>query len=160
MKLQYLFLSIVVAGIVGVGGLFYLKLLKWDDIKTLWRKIPAASVLPQTASSPKSYVAVYLTNGKVYFGKMENPDTREPVMSDVFFLNAVTGSPASTNEKGKEPRVVPAPQTEFQLIRLSDQFQAPVDRLTLTRDHILYWEELSDDSKVVQAIAKYHEGQK
>lgn len=143
MKLKYLLLSTSIAAAVGLGGLFYLKLVTWSDVAKFWSKIPIAS---SASSAPKGYIAIYLTNGKVYFGKIEQLDSEEPVMSDVFFLNAT--------------KVADALEAEFQLVRLADQFQAPVDRLTLTRDHVLYWEELSDDSKVVQAIVKYHETQK
>lgn len=149
-------LAIFTAGVVGVSGMFYFKLLKWEDIASLWSHVPIFS------QSPNGYVAVYLTNGKVYFGKIDRPNSQEPMMSDVFFLNATT-APSPTlkgkQESSQDASVVLAPQTEFQLIRLTDQFQAPIDRLTITRDHILYWEELSSDSKVVQAIAKYHENQ-
>lgn len=151
----------LVASCVGIGGLFYFKLLTWNDIA---RFLPGKTALSQ---SPKGYVAVYLSNGKVYFGKIEHPDSTEPIMTDVFFLNAKTQTPQPVlgdsakkdSKKDIQARTAALSQTEFQLVRMTDQFQAPVDRLTVSRDHILYWEELADDSKVVQAIAKYHEGQ-
>lgn len=98
--------------------------------------------------SSSDYVAVYMENGKVYFGKMQNSDTDEPRLTDVFTLNVTAGQDKSKN----------APQTDFELVKLTDQFQAPTDLLVLSRNKILFWEPLKSDSRVVEAIKKYKEG--
>lgn len=105
---------------------------------------------PSNSSAPSSsdYVAIYMENSKVYFGKMEGADSDEPKLTDVFTLNVNT-SQAEDNE---------TPQTEFELVKLTDQFQAPTDLLVLSRNKILYWEPLKSDSRVVEAIKKYKEG--
>ena len=114
------------------------------------------------SASSSDYVAVYMENGKVYFGKMEDADSDEPRLTDVFSLNVTIAEdrnrPAA--ESGDEGATVeqPAPQTDFELIKLTDQFQAPTDLLVLSRNKILFWEPLKSDSRVVEAIKKYKEG--
>jgi len=103
---------------------------------------------PSRVESSKDYVAVYMENGKVYFGKMEYSDTDEPRLTDVFTLNVTINQ-----NQGKD-----APQTDFELVKLTDQFQAPTDLLVLSRNKILFWEPLNPDSRVVEAIKKYKEG--
>ena len=101
----------------------------------------------QPLESKSDYVAVYMENGKVYFGKMQDSDTDEPRLTDVFTLNVTT-----SQDQGKTP------QTDFELVKLTDQFQAPTDLLVLSRNKILFWEPLKSDSRVVEAIRKYTEG--
>lgn len=159
-----LLISIFIIGLIGFSLSIYFGFLKIENITKLWTKATGS------VGSPAGYVAVYLTNGKVYFGKISEPESAEPVLSDVFYLSVSgtgeqSSSPAekqktSSSKPGEEQAtVVTTPQTEFQLVRITDQFQAPIDRLTISRDHILYWEELAQDSKVVQAITKFHESQ-
>ena len=115
---------------------------------------------PSSHSVPSSsdYVAVYMENGKVYFGKMKDSDTDEPKLTDVFSLNVtIQDQQRSAAESGEEGAIVDqsAPQTDFELVKLTDQFQAPTDLLVLSRNKILFWEPLEDDSRVVEAIRKY-----
>jgi hypothetical protein len=102
---------------------------------------------PSNSSAPSSsdYVAVYMENNKVYFGKMEAADSDEPKLTDVFTLNVSTSQAEGSD----------APQTDFELVKMTNQFQAPTDLLILSRNKILYWEPLKDDSRVVEAIKKY-----
>ena len=103
---------------------------------------------PSNSSAPSSsdYVAVYMENSKVYFGKMEGADSDEPKLTDVFTLNVNTSQAEGSD----------APQTDFELVKMTDQFQSPTDLLVLSRNKILYWEPLKDDSRVVEAIGKYN----
>src|SRR3989338_8617681 len=88
-----------------------------------------------------TYSAVYLTGGKVYFGILEKSDSVEPLLKDVFYLT------------------LGAAKDEFRLNKLTGQ-DNPANELTLSRDHILYWEPLEPDSKVVQGIEEFHKQEK
>lgn len=163
-KRRSVFISILIIGFIGFALSIYFGFLKVENLTKLWVKTTGS------VESPTGYVAVYLDNGKVYFGKISEPESAESVLSDVFYLS-VSGpgeqssslaekQKTSSSKPGEEQAtVVTTPQAEFQLVRITDQFQAPTDRLTISRDHILYWEELAQDSKVVQAITKFHESQ-
>lgn len=98
--------------------------------------------------SSSAYVAIYMENGKIYFGKMQASDSDEPRLTDVFTLNV-----SSSQTQGQD-----AAQTDFELVKLTDQFQSPTDLLVLSRNKILFWEPLKADSRVVEAIEKYKEG--
>lgn len=91
------------------------------------------SLLP----TPNSYSAVYLTGGKVYFGILDNPGAAEPVLKDVFYLTLGQA------------------RDEFRLNKLTGE-DNPKNELVLSRDHILYWEPLAADSKVIQGIDEFH----
>jgi hypothetical protein len=85
------------------------------------------------------YQAVFLDNGQVYFGKLER--TREFYsLTDVFYLQSGTVVEQSTN---------------ISLTKLGSEAHGPEDGMLINPEHILFIEDLSDSSKVVQAIQQY-----
>ncbi len=136
-----------------------------EAIASVTQRLPGAKRLGLTTGSTSRYVAVYLNNGNVYFGKFSQAEGHDVVLTDVYFLNTATPTPQQEKPKTKSANESvgagataesASSQTEFQLARLTDQFQRPTDKLLISRDHILFWEYLRADSKVVQAIEKYH----
>ena len=112
------------------------------------------------------WYAVFLTNGQVYFGKLENVESQYPVLRDIYYLQIqqqVQPQPPVPNQGGEgETQVIPAPQPQpprLTLIKFGTELHRPKDYMRINRDHILYWQELSSDSQVVQAIARYKEEQ-
>lgn len=151
--LRQLIVPVLFAAIAGVAVAF---LVGGVDIKGIGDRI-GKSVFgffnrfkPSQLSQPSvsDYVAVYMENSKVYFGKMEGADSDEPKLTDVFTLNVNTSQGEGSD----------TPQTDFELVKMTDQFQSPTDLLVLSRNKILYWEPLKSDSRVVEAIKKYKEG--
>ena len=130
------------AALIGGSNLSNLKFLRnlsnlpSSITKSVSRLLPSN---PSNSSVPSSsdYSAVYLTGGKVYFGILEKSDSVEPLLKDVFYLT------------------LGAAKDEFRLNKLTGQ-DNPANELTLSRDHILYWEPLEPDSKVVQGIEEFH----
>lgn len=103
----------------------------------------------------KTYQAVFLSNGQVYFGKLRGVETRTPVLDDVFYLQAntslqnapvsATGTPADANP-------------QFSLIKLGQsEIHAPQDRLFLFKNQLLFWENLKADSQVIKTITAYYQ---
>ncbi len=137
----------VAASLIGGNGLSNIKFIR--NLRNLPSALgksvsgifsPSSPSFPSNSSSG-SYSAVYLTGGKVYFGKLENPAAAEPVLKDVFYLTL-----GQTRD-------------EFRLNKLTGE-DNPKNELTLSRDHILYWEPLEPDSKVVQGIEEFHKQQR
>ena len=136
----------VAATLIGGSNLSNLKFLRnlsnlpSSITKSVSRLLPSN---PSNSSVPSSsdYSAVYLTGGKVYFGILEKSDSVEPLLKDVFYLT------------------LGAAKDEFRLNKLTGQ-DNPANELTLSRDHILYWEPLEPDSKVVQGIEEFHKQEK
>lgn len=111
--------------------------------------------------------AVFLTNGQVYFGQLSNPDAQYATLKDVYYLQLqqVQTPPVQAQIDPNNPDVgaqvvdAPVPQPpQLTLIKFGTELHGPEDYMQLNRDHILFWEELRDDSSVVRAIVDYKEG--
>lgn len=102
------------------------------------------------------FQAVFLTSGQVYFGHLKNSDSKDPTLTDVYYLhstqqNSTTG--ASTTSASSTAGAASA-QGNVTLVKLGNEVHGPEDQITLKPAQILYWENLKSTSKVVQAISK------
>jgi len=103
---------------------------------TVWRLWAPGRVRFRTA-----YQAVLLTNGSVYYGKLEGLGGPFPVLRDVFYVQAA----ADPNTK----------QTTNVLIRRGKEWHAP-DYMVLNANHILLVEPVTPGSRVANLIAEAH----
>lgn len=121
------------------------------------------------------YVAVFLSNKQVYFGKLNDAESTFPTLTDVFYLRVTQtlapGTAGSAQEvsvvkNGKDakdkvatPAAAVAQQLKNQLtlIKLGAEIHGPTDSIRINRDQILFVETLKDDSKVVKAINDYRQ---
>lgn len=99
------------------------------------------------ATSP--YYAVFLTNGQVYFGHIEKSDQLTISLANVYYLRANTNLQTIQTKNKKSENV------ELALIKLGNELHGPKDMMVLNRTSILFWEELRNDGKMVQAIKRY-----
>ncbi len=97
--------------------------------------------MPKVKSS--GYQAVFLTNNQVYFGHLENPESRTPVLKDVYYLQS---------NQQQNPQSGSSTQASLSLVKLGNEIHGPEDAMALKADQILFWENLKDNGKVVQAI--------
>ncbi len=91
---------------------------------------------------PAEYHAVLLSNGSVYFGKLEAFDTPHPVLRDVYYVQSTVD-----------------PQTKAVnsiLIKRGKEWHAP-DRMILQRGNIIFVEPVGRDSRVAKLIAESKE---
>ena len=96
-----------------------------------------------TTNSNK-YQAVFLTNNQVYFGKLSNAASQYPVLRQVYYLQVTqTLQPKDQNAQ---------PINNINLVKLGGEIHGPADEMVINRDHILFYEDLKDDSQVVKAI--------
>lgn len=111
--------------------------------------------LPELGSSNQNlsqgWHAVFLSNGQVYFGKIDKITDRELVLSNIYYLQVVT----KPLQQSQETPPTTQTQQELTLAKLGNELHGPVDLMTINRDHILLTEELKEDSKVVTAITTY-----
>lgn len=140
--------------------------------ETLFRKGSETNLnLPAAGKTKTEYQAVFLTNGQVYFGKLEGFMTKEPRLTDVYYLRVQkTLQPSEQAPEGavrveekKEsalPTAAPKAKNELTLIKLGDEVHGPKDELSLNPQHILFVENLKEDSKVVKAIKEFKEKSK
>lgn len=94
------------------------------------------------------YQAVFLSNGQVYFGKLTNKNAKYVLLEDIYYLQLKR--PLQEQKPGEQQ--VP----DLTLIKLGNELHGPMDRMEINQDHVLFIENLKDDSKVVTAIMEYN----
>lgn len=94
----------------------------------------------EVAISSGDYQAVFLDNGQVYFGKLERSRGEFYVLTDVFYLQSGVAVDQATN---------------LALTKLGSEAHGPEDQMQINKEHILFIEDMKDDSKVIQAIQQY-----
>ena len=95
-----------------------------------------------------SYQAVFLTNGQVYFGKIQNRDDYI-TMKDIYYLKAQEGLQSGATTVTTTP--------EVSLIKLGNELHGPKDFMNIEKSQVLFWENLKENSRVVRAIREYQE---
>lgn len=128
----------LIAAIIGVilllaGGLF-----AWSEIK---------GAAPNIDTS--RYQAVFLLNGDIYFGKLEPAGIAYMKLTNIYYIQSPTAG--STDEQEQETTT---DQNNIKLIKLGEEIYGPEDTMTISRDHIMFYENLKSDGKVSQAIEK------
>jgi len=107
--------------------------------------IGVVNILPLT-NSPKydrydrkdfidldAYQAVFLTNDQIYFGHLRNIESEYMILYDVYYVKI--------NESGG------------QLVKLGAiEPHGPQDKMIISKNQILFWENLKFDSPVVETI--------
>lgn len=85
------------------------------------------------------FSAIFLSNGQVYFGKVLSNNNNEMTVKDVFYLQA-------NNNSGTGG---------FVLLKLSNELHGPEDTMFINKNHVLFYENLRQDSKVVESIKNF-----
>jgi uncharacterized protein HemX len=101
----------------------------------------------------KEWQAVFLTNGQVYFGQVKSRNWAEVIMEDIYYLQVTR--PLQQTEEGQEAF---DEQGELSLVKLGNELHGPTDKMYINQKHVLFLEDLKDDSNVVQAIINYKRG--
>lgn len=97
------------------------------------------------------YQAVFLSNGQVYFGKLTDLNHKYVTLTDIYYLQVQQGSNGSLqNASGSSTS-----DSQVSLAKLGSELHGPEDKMSISSDQVLFWENMKTDSKVVQAITKY-----
>lgn len=121
----------IVVGIVSVAGLLLIVVL---GFKAYWFVVK--SVQKENKIDPTTYQAIFLADEQIYFGKLKDIDSPYPVLEDVYYIML----------KGDDP-------SSGRLVKLGqEEPHNPYDQMIINRDHILFWENLKPDSRVIQTI--------
>jgi hypothetical protein len=89
------------------------------------------------------YQAVLLSNGVVYYGKLEGYGTPRPVLTDIYVIITQTNPDTKQTNKGL-----------FKLDKVEELYQP--DRMYLNPSQILGVEPVGPNSKVAQLITQAH----
>jgi len=95
----------------------------------------------------QSYSAVFLTNDQVYFGKIKNKDNQEILLIDVYYLQ-LSGETAAQTQLGER---------KFSIVKLGNEIHGPTDEMFINMQNVLFYENLKNDSKVLEAIKNYQQ---
>lgn len=95
------------------------------------------------------YQAVFLTNGQVYFGKVSGVNDGYVKLADIYYLQVQQS--VQPEDKNKND------QSQVSLAKLGSELHGPEDTMYISREQVLFWENLKNDGKVVEAINKYKE---
>ena len=110
-----------------------------------------ATTTKQAVQRPqKGHQAVFLTNGQVYFGIVTFTSDKEITLRDVYYLQSGSGSQTPGNLES---------QGDVKLVKLGAELHGPDDVMHINKDHVMFVEDLKDDSKVLKAIKEYEKKQ-
>lgn len=93
-----------------------------------------------------AYQAVFLDNGQVYFGKLKSLNRDFLSLTDIYYLRA------GTVQRGEESG------GQVDLIKLGAELHAPRDEMIINKEHVLFYEDISETSEVVKLIRKHKQG--
>lgn len=114
-----------------------------------WWKFKKGTNWPLPGVKANQYQSVFLTNGQVYFGHLTRGAKDDYKLSDIYYLQ-VNQALQSTKEKEQTTQ-----QPDISLIKLGSELHGPEDEMFFNREQVIFWENMKDDAKVVQAIKEY-----
>lgn len=101
------------------------------------------------AINKSEYQAVFFTNGQVYFGKLSSVSSDYLKLTDIYYLQTSSTTGTDTNPQ----QTSSADSTK--LIKLGDEIHGPEDQMVISKDQVLFYENLKSDGKVAQSIESY-----
>lgn len=117
-----------------------------------WSALSKANNSAMTAINSTQYQAVFFTNGQVYFGKLQNFNDEYLKMTDIYYLQ--TQSTGETSDS-TNPQTSSTDASNVQLIKLGSEIHGPEDEMVISKQQVLFYENLKSDGKVAQSIANY-----
>lgn len=106
------------------------------------------------AIDSSKYQAVFFTNGQVYFGKLATVNGDYMKLTDIYYLQTQATDGASDQ---KNPQQTATNQNNVQLVKLGDEVHGPEDAMVISKQQMLFYENLKTDGKVAQSIKKHQE---
>lgn len=99
-----------------------------------------------TGVDSSRFQAVFLVNGQIYFGKLSDFNEKSFKLTNIYY-------PQAQNTEGENAdATTPDASGGIQLIRLGDEVHGPESEMYISKEQILYYENLKSDSKVSQLI--------
>ncbi len=129
-------ITLLIIVLVAAGGWF-----AWSRIQT-----------GATGIEASKYQAVFFTNGQVYFGKLHAMNSQYMKLTNIFYLQTQSGDATGS----ANPQKTTSDKGNVQLIKLGDEIHGPEDEMIISKDQVLFFENLKTNGKVAQTIAKYN----
>lgn len=103
----------------------------------IWCLLPLGQAIDHSR-----YQAVYLINGQMYFGKLQNTGGTYLYMK----------SPYTPDTTKSSQQTADSSSASNALVRVKNQLWGPDDSIAIRADQVAFWQNLRDDSKVSEAI--------
>ncbi len=110
------------------------------------------SLTSNSAVNGKEFQAVFLTNGQVYFGKVSKVDSSYVKLTNIYYLQVTA---AANGSQTVQPKASDTANQQVSLAKLGGELHGPEDTMFISRQQVLFWENLKSDGKVAKAIADY-----
>jgi len=94
------------------------------------------------------FQAVFLSDssGQVYFGRLKSLNAKYYELTDIYYVKV---------ENAVQPDKTNTASQSISLAKLGNELHGPEDTMYISRDKVLFWENLKDDGQVVKAITEY-----
>ena len=109
----------------------------------------AATTSTSGAVNGKQYQALFLSNGQVYFGRLSGVDKSYVKLKDIYYLQVQQQVQPGQQQQNNQQ------QPNVSLAKLGGELHGPEDTMYVSRDQVLFWENLKTDGKVAKAIEDY-----
>ncbi len=96
--------------------------------------------------------AVFLTNGQVYFGNIQNINDKYINLTGIYFLTTQDAQPSNSSNATAANNA----NSSVALQKLGcAQLHYPDDQMIIQRQQVSFWENLNSDGQVAKAVAQY-----
>ena len=141
-NMPWIILAVVVLLLVVGAVLFRDKLLPKNE---------STGSATNTEEKLSGYQAVFLTNGQVYFGKLSDVSATYATLNDIYYLQVTTPPLQGSQDDQASAQA----QQQLSLVKLGNELHGPVDEMKINRDQMLFYEDIKEDGRVMQAIREY-----
>lgn len=97
------------------------------------------------AVNKDKFQAVFLNGGQVYFGKVEDLNSKFLRLNNIYYLRV-----NQQVQPGQENSV-----NDVSLVKLGCELHGPTDEMLINREQIIFWENLKTEGQVAKAIEEY-----
>lgn len=93
------------------------------------------------------FQAVFLNGGQVYFGKIDDLNTKYLSLNNIYYLRV--------NQQVQPNQTNTNTANDISLVKLGCELHGPQDSMVINREQVIFWENLKDDGQVAKAVADY-----
>ncbi|MBC7512213.1 hypothetical protein H7142_00955 [Candidatus Saccharibacteria bacterium] len=140
MKKPLLILGALLLVALAAGGAFYLK---------------SQAGVAGTIDSGR-YQAVFFTNGQVYFGKLSKVNGDYMRLENVYYLQNKTEATDEASPQSASAQNA----SDVELIKLGNEIHGPEDEMLISKDQVLFFENLKPAGTVSQTITNFQKTKK
>lgn len=129
LKRKLPFIGVIIAAVLLLGAAFY------------FFKVSTGGMIDS------GYQAVFLTNGQVYFGKLQIVNDSYMKISNVYYIQNGNSTAAT-----QQDTTAAAGSTNIQLVPLTSAVHGPKDEMVIAKSQVIFFENLKDDGQAAKLI--------